>query len=72
MEMLKCPGIAEEPWYERALGDLEQEENHVKEAEKLSLWVHKDIMKLLMWWKNKLTVKSDVLHPLLPTHDSKC
>lgn len=48
MEMLKCPGTAEEQWYERALGDLEQEEKHVQEAEELSLWVHKDIMKLLM------------------------
>lgn len=54
MEMLKCPGTAKEQWYERALRDLEQEEKHVKEAEELSFWVHKNIMKLLMQQKKQV------------------
>lgn len=54
MEILKCPRTAEEQWYERALGDPEQEEKHVEEAEELSLWVHKDIMKLLMQQKKQV------------------
>jgi len=72
LEMLKCPGTAEEQWYERAHRDLEQEGKHVKEAEELSVWVHKDIIKLVMQ-QNK-QVDCQVWHTAsspLSTHYSK-